>query len=72
MLLRNTVKLTEFTFWFLKILNSVNKVLSLGKMYTVIDVEAGKSVYIQYVITVVVADINNAVRLNLLKDNRQQ
>ena len=41
-------------------------------MYTVIDVEAGKSVYIQCVITVVVADINNAVRLNLLKDNRQQ
>ena len=42
------------------------------EMYTVIDVEAGKSVYIQYVLTVVAADINNAVRLNLLKDNRQQ
>lgn len=42
------------------------------EMYTVIDVEAGKSVYIQYVITVVAADINNAVRLNLLKDNQQQ
>ena len=37
-------------------------------MYTVIDVEAGKSAYVQYVITVVAADINNAVRLNLLKD----
>ena len=41
-------------------------------MYTVIDVEAGKSVYIQYVITVVAADINNAIRFNLLKDHRQQ
>ena len=41
-------------------------------MYAVIDVEAGKSVYIQYVITVVAADINNAIRFNLLKDNRQQ
>lgn len=41
-------------------------------MYTVIDVETSKSVYIQYVITVVAADINNAVRFNLLKDNRQQ
>ena len=41
-------------------------------MYTVIDVEAGKSVYIQYVITVVATAINNAVRLNLLKDNQQQ
>ena len=41
-------------------------------MYTVIDVEAGKSVYIQYVLTVGAADINNTVRLNLLKDNQQQ
>lgn len=41
-------------------------------MYTVIDVEASKSVYIQYVITVVATDINNAVRFNLLKDNQQQ
>lgn len=42
------------------------------EMYTVIDVEAGKSAYVQYVITVVAADINNAIRFNLLKDNRQQ
>lgn len=41
-------------------------------MYTVIDVDADKSAYVQYAITVVTADINNAVRFNLLKDNRQQ
>lgn len=41
-------------------------------MYAVIDMEAGKSVYIQYVITVVAADINNTVRYNLFGDNEQQ
>ena len=35
-------------------------------MYTVIDVEAGKSAYVQYVITVVAADISKTGSLDYL------
>ncbi|OIA01065.1 hypothetical protein BBZ85_09105 [Neisseria gonorrhoeae] len=46
-----------------KVHNSINMVLSFGKMCAVIDTEMAKFACIQYIIATITIRINNAVRL---------
>lgn len=73
MLFRDAVKFTQMPFCLTpKVLDSVDVVLFFSKMCAVVDTEMVKFAHIQYVITLVVIRINNAVGFNLLPNNRQQ
>ncbi len=72
MLFGNAVKLTQVAFCLVpKILNSINVILSFGKMCTVIDAKIAKFTHIKHIMTFVTIGINNAVRLYLLTNNWQ-
>ncbi len=72
MLFGNAVKLAQMSFCLIpKVLNSINVILPLCKMCTVIDTEVAEFTHIKYIITFVAISINNAVRLYLFTNNRQ-
>jgi len=71
MLFRDAVKLTQMSFCLTpKVLNSIDVVLLFGKMCAVVDAEMVKFAHVQYVIALMAIGINDAVRHNLLADNR--
>ena len=71
MLFRNAVELTQMPFCLTpKVLDSVNVVLLFSKMCAVVDAEMVKFAHVQYVIALMAIGINDAVRHNLLADNR--
>ena len=54
-----------------KILNSVNVVMIFSKMRAVIDAKVTKFTYIKNIITTISIRVNDAIRLDLLKNNGQ-
>ena len=72
MLLGNTVKFAQMPFCLIpKVLNAVDVVLPVGKMCTMVDAQMAKLTDIQHIIALIAICINDAVRLDLLTDNRQ-
>ena len=72
MLLGNAVKFVQMPFCLIpKVLNSVDVVLPVDKMCTVVDAQVAKLTDIRHIIALITICINDAVRLYLLTDNRQ-
>lgn len=72
MLLGNAVKFAQIPFCLIpKVLNAVDVVLPVGKMCTMVDAQMVKLTDIQHIIALITICINDAVRLDLLTDNRQ-
>ena len=73
MLFGNAVKLVQMTFCLIrKVLNAVDVVLPFGKVCTVVDAQVAKLTDIRHIIALITICINDAVRLYLLTDDRQQ
>ena len=54
-----------------KVLNAVDVVLPVGKMYTMVDAQMVKLTDIQHIIALIAICINDAARLYLITDNGQ-
>ena len=73
MLFGNAVKLAQMTFCLTpKILYPIDVVLPLGKVCTVVDAQVAKLTDIRHIVAIITICINDAVRLYLLTDDRQQ
>lgn len=72
MLLGNTVQFAQMPFCLIpKVLNAVDVVLPVGKMYTMVDAQMVKLTDIQHIIALITIRIDDTVRRDLLTDNRQ-
>ena len=73
MLFGNAVKLVQMTFCLIpKVLYPIDVVLPFGKVCTVVYAKVAKLTDTRRIVALITICINDAVRLYLLTDNRQQ